>query len=147
MPLADFKQKVLLLCWWKDYICRASDWRKGNWDPAISNLNIGQILLQLGALALEQRRDSHTHRLILKLDLFFGIVVLKASYMACTCLQLSHFCHVQFKKCFTIQIREKLPSFVKLVSPFRKPINQHITWGLVLTQSSAAGLLGWMVVV
>ena len=40
------------------------------------------------ALALEQRKHGHTRRLILKLDLF--LVVLKASYMTCTCLQLSH---------------------------------------------------------
>ena len=27
---------------------------------------------------------------------------------------------------------EKIPSFVKLVSPFRKPINQHFWWGLLI---------------
>ena len=46
---------------------------------------------------------------------------------------------------------EKLPSFVKLVSPFRKPINQHIISVEVccffdLTHLSAQ-LLGCMVVV
>ena len=41
--------------------------------------------------------------------------------------QLHSFCvgDIKVQGMLTICVVEKLPSFVKLVSPFRKPINQH----------------------
>ena len=53
-------------------------------------------------------------------------------------------CKVQYN--FHQSVVEKLPSLVKLVSPFRKPINQHIIWGLLFLRSytSAPGEAPWL---
>ena len=42
---------------------------------------------------------------------------------------------VKLKECLNQSVVEKLPSFVKLRSPFRKPIYQHIRLGLLFLVS------------
>ena len=66
--------------------------------------------------------------------------------------QLQCVWHVKFKECleFKQSIVVKLPSFVKLVSPFRKAINQHFWWGLLFLGSYSSApeeFLGHMAVV
>ena len=50
------------------------------------------------------------------LQLYFGYL---------TCIPIVYVTH-KVQEVLRIYVVKKLPSFVKLVSPFRKPINQHI---------------------
>ena len=56
----------------------------------------------------------------------FWLLQLYFSYLSCIPFVYVH--DTKFKECLEFEqcVVEKLPSLVKLVSPFRKPSNQHV---------------------